>query len=209
MSVPAQGLISLDGQVPASTGELPQPSCTGIVRTHSRAGRYIPELTDPSKTRANPSVFSPSKALEPGSQRTGETLPKTDSDSSESSRPPNRCSIGRWRRSIPKSWKKSGTPQVDLGYSYDAESDIHSFNPVYDGVIEEVVDGSAKSTLVVKTENGIRMVPIYTPPEELESTFEVCDAETQTGELAMHGLAELLEVAEVEEDDISTATPGI
>ena len=65
---------------------------------------------------------------------------------------------------IPKSWKKSATPQVDSGYSYDAKNDIHSFNPVYDGVIEEVVDGSVKSTLVVKTENGIRTVPIYTSP---------------------------------------------
>ena len=98
--------------------------------------------------------------------------------------------------------------QVDLEYSFDEKSDIHSFNPVYDGVIEEVFDGSVKSMLVVKTENGIRTVPIYTPPEEFESTFEVCDAGTQTGELEMHGLAELPEVAELLED-MSTATPGI
>ena len=96
-----------------------------------------------------------------------------------------------------------------MGYSYDAESDIHCFNTVYDGVIEEVFDGSVKSTLVEKSENGIRPVPIYTPTEESEGTFEVCDAETQTGELAMHGLAEHLEIANVEEDDMSTATPGI
>ena len=70
------------------------------------------------------------------------------------------------------------------------KNDIHSFNLVYDGVIEEVVDGSMKSTLVVKTENGIRMVPIYIPAEESEGIFEVCNAETQDGELAMHGLPE-------------------
>ena len=93
-------------------------------------------------------------------------------------------------------------------YSYDAQNDIHSFNPVYDGVIEEVVDGSVKSTLVVKTDNGIRTVPIYTPPSELENTCELCDAETQTDELEMHGLAELSEVAELLED-MSTGTPGI
>ena len=62
---------------------------------------------------------------------------------------------------------------MDLGYSYDAESDIHSFNPVCGGVIEEVVDGSMKSTLVVKTENGIRTVPIYTPAEESQGIFRV------------------------------------
>jgi hypothetical protein len=93
-------------------------------------------------------------------------------------------------------------------YSYDAKNDIHSFNPVHNGVIEEVVDGSVKSTLVVKTENGIRTVPIYTPPEEFENTCELCDAETQTDELEMHGLAELSEVAELLED-MSTGTPGI
>ena len=76
-----------------------------------------------------------------------------------------------WMRSIPKSWKKSAFPQVDLGYSYDAESDIHSFNPVCDGVIEEVVDGSMNSTLVVKTVNGIRTVPIYTLAEESKGIF--------------------------------------
>jgi hypothetical protein len=47
-----------------------------------------------------------------------------------------------------------------------------------------------KSTLVVKTEGGIRTVPIYTPPiSDISDTFEVCDAETQTDELEMHGLA--------------------
>ena len=73
-------------------------------------------------------ALSLSKELEPGNQRTGKTLLKTDSDSSESSRPSDHCSIGRWRRSIPKSWKKSATPQVDLGYSYDAESAQPSHN---------------------------------------------------------------------------------
>ena len=98
---------------------------------------------------------------------------------------------------------------MDVGYSYDAESDIHSFNPVYDDVIEEVVDGSMKATSVVKTENGIRTVPIYTPVEESKDIFELCNAETQTDELAMHSLAELLDIVEVEEVTMSTPTPGI
>ena len=93
-------------------------------------------------------------------------------------------------------------------YSYDAKNDIHSFNPVYNGVIEEVVDGSVKSTLVVKTEKGIRTVPIYTSPEELEDTCELCDAAVQTEDLEIHGLADLSEVAELLED-MSTGTPGI
>ena len=94
-------------------------------------------------------------------------------------------------------------------YHYDAKNDIHSFNPVYDGVVEKVVDGSVKSTLVVKTEGGIRTVPIYTPPNsDVSGTFEMCDAETQTDELEVHGLAELSEIAELLED-MSTGTPGI
>ena len=130
-------------------------------------------ITGPEAVGANPSAFSPSKdslSKEMGpDQRTGEDLPRNDSDSSEASRLP-----GRWRSSIPRSWKKkkSATPRVDVEeYSYDAKNDIHSFNPVYNGVIEEVVDSSVKSTLVVRTENGITTVPIYTPPEEFESTF--------------------------------------
>ena len=95
-----------------------------------------------------------------------------------------------------------------MEYSYDEHSDIHTFSPFHDGVLEEVVDGSVKSTLVVKTENGIRTVPIYISPEEFENTCESRDAETQTDELEMHGFAELSEVAELLED-MSTATPGI
>ena len=62
---------------------------------------------------------------------------------------------------------------MESGYSYDADNDIHSFSPIYDGVIEEVVDGSVKSTLVAKTENGIRTVPILTPAEESRA-FSSC-----------------------------------
>ena len=58
-------------------------------------------------------------------------------------------------------------------YSYDAKNDIHSFNPVYNGVIEEVVDGSVKSILVVKTENGIRTVP-STPPRRRSMALLKC-----------------------------------
>ena len=51
-------------------------------------------------------------------------------------------------------------------------------------------------------------VSAYTPPDECESTVALCDAETQTDKLEMHGLAELSEAAELLED-MSTATPGI
>ena len=34
-----------------------------------------------------------------------------------------------------RSWKKLATPRVDVEeHSYDAQNDIHSFNPVYDGL---------------------------------------------------------------------------
>jgi hypothetical protein len=62
---------------------------------------------------------------------------------------------------------------------------------------------------VVKTEGGIRTVPIYTPPNsDVSGTVEMFDAGTQTDDLETHGLAELREVAELLED-MSTGTPGI
>lgn len=91
-------------------------------------------------------------------------------------------------------------------YSFDAKKDILSLNPVCDDVIDEVVDGSMKSMLVVKIEHGIRTVSICIPPEESEGTCEVCDSETRTGDLAMHGSDELLEITEVEKDDMTCHT---
>ncbi len=154
-------LRKVSGQVPVSRPydglleqeclNLPLPQTVGGFSngpeaTQCCAGRYIPELTDTSKTRANPSVSTLSKEEDP---------PKNDSDSSESSL---RCGIGRWRRSIPRSWKRPATPRVDV--------------------------------------------------ERGRCQKKLCDVQTQTDELEMHGLAELSEVAELLED-MSTATPGI
>ena len=63
---------------------------------------------------------------------------------------------------------------------------MHSFNPRYDGVVEDV-DCSVNATLVVKTDTGPRTVPINVPLEESENIFELHNAATQTDELAMHG----------------------
>ena len=71
---------------------------------------------------------------------------------------------------------------MDLEYSYDATTDVHSFNPSHDDVIEEV-DGSVKSTLVVKNVNGIVTIPINSPLVESKTIFELHNAETQTDEL--------------------------
>ena len=60
--------------------------------------------------------FSLSQELESDNQRTEHILPKTGSDSSESATP----SIGRWRTSIPKSWKKKAAPQVTVERSTSA-----------------------------------------------------------------------------------------
>ena len=77
---------------------------------------------------------------------------------------------------------------MDLEYSYDATSDVHSFNPNHDGIIE-AVDDSVRSTLVVKSVNGIVTIPINGPLVESKNIFELHNAETQTDELAVHGLA--------------------
>ena len=132
------------------------------------------------------------------------TLPKIDSDSSDSSLPP----VGRWRRSIPKSWKKKAVPQVDLEYSYDATSDVHYFNPNSDGVTE-IVDGSVRSTLVVKSMNGIVTIPINGSLVESKNIFELHNAKTQTDELEVHGLTELFEIIVDENIITQTAASGI
>ena len=82
--------------------------------------------------------------------------------------------------------------QWQVDYSDDATSDVHSFNPNCDGVTE-VVDGSVRSTLVVKSINDIVTIPINGPRVESKNIFEMHNAETQTDELVVHGLTELVE----------------
>ena len=111
-------------------------------------------------------------------------LSRVDIDSSESSGPP----VGRLIRSIPKSWKAQAAP-VDLEYSYDATSDVHTINPVHAGVIDES-DDFVRSTLVVKSVNGIVTIPINCLLAESKNIFEVHNTGTQTEDHAFHGLQE-------------------
>ena len=74
---------------------------------------------------------------------------------------------------------------MDLEYSYDATSDVHSFSPNHGGVIE-AVDDFVRSTLVVKSVNGIVAIPINGPLVESKNVLELHNAETQTEDLAYH-----------------------
>ena len=82
---------------------------------------------------------------------------------------------------------------MGLEYLYDATADVHSFIPNNDGVIEDV-DGHVRSTLVVKSVNVIVAIPINGPLVECKNISELHNAETQTDELAVHGLTELVEI---------------
>ena len=98
-------------------------------------------------------------------------LSRVDNDSSESSLP----TVGRWRRSIPKSWRAKAVPKVGLEYSPDATSDVHTINPVHGGVIDDS-DEFVKLALVVKSVNGIVTIPINFPLLESKNIFEVHNA---------------------------------
>ena len=69
----------------------------------------------------------------------------------------------------------------------------YNLNSNSDGVIEEV-DDHVRSTLVVKSVNGIVTIPINDPLVESKSIFELHNAENQTDELAAHGLIEFVEI---------------
>ena len=79
--------------------------------------QFLVLSTDGGRASSEPEAIDPAPGLrqspnEPKALRKtlpkNHSLPKADSDSSESAI----HSIGRWRTSIPKSWKKKTTPQV-------------------------------------------------------------------------------------------------
>lgn len=123
-------------------------------------------------------------------------LVRVDSESSDSSGTP----AGRWRRSIPKSWKAPKV-RMDHEYSYDAASDVHTINPVHDSVID-VDNDLAKSTLVVKTDDGSMTIPIKSPFAEFQHIFEVHNIGTQTDGLAFHGFQEDFESIDDDHIDV-------
>ena len=80
-------------------------------------------------------------------------------------------------------------------YSYDAEKDIHSFNPTY---VESPTSGRSrdKSTIVVKNTRSSTTIPVYSDEKLHNHIVELHSDETQTDDLATHGLKELFEIVQ-------------
>ena len=74
---------------------------------------------------------------------------------------------------------------MDLEYSHDATSDVHTINPVHDGVIDDSAD-VVRPTLAVKSVNAIVTIPIDVPLVEFKNIFEVHNTGTQTKDFAFH-----------------------
>ena len=130
----------------------------------------------------------PSKAL----PSKGEPLLRVDSESSGSSGPP----VGRRRRCIPKLWKAKAV-RTDLEYSHGATSDVHTINPVHDGVID-VSDDLVRPMLVAKSVGGIGTIPFNGPLVESKNVFEVHNTGTRTESLVFHRLQEEFEKNDAE-----------
>ena len=81
---------------------------------------------------------------------------------------------------------------IEPEYSYDAVKDIHSFNPMY---AERPTRGRSrdKSTIVVKISRGITTIPVYSDEKPHDHIVELHSVETQTEDVATHGLKELVE----------------
>ena len=82
-------------------------------------------------------------------------------------------------------------------YSYDPVKDIHSFNPMY---AERLTRGRSrdKSTIVVKNSRGITTIPVYSDEKPHNHSVELHSIETQTEDLATHGLKTLFEIVQDE-----------
>ena len=82
-------------------------------------------------------------------------------------------------------------------YSYDPVKDIHSFNPMY---AERPTRGRSreKSTSVVKNSRDITTIPVYNDEKPHNHIVELHSVETQTEDLATHGLKELFETIQDE-----------
>ena len=75
-------------------------------------------------------------------------------------------------------------------YSYDSTNDIHSFNPIF---TEKPTRGRSRerSTIVVQNERGVTTSPVYNSEKTFNRIVELHSIETQTEDLATHGLKEL------------------
>ena len=82
-------------------------------------------------------------------------------------------------------------------YSYDPVRDIHSFNPMY---VERPTRSRSreKSTIVVKNSKGITTIPVYSDEKPHNNIVELHSVETQTEDLATHGLKELFDIVQDE-----------
>ena len=93
---------------------------------------------------------------------------------------------------MPASWK---TPVIntELEYSYAPVADVHSFNSL-NTFIERPKRGRSteRSTIIMRNEKGITTFPVYNPVKGVDNIVELHNAETQTEELLMHGLTELV-----------------
>ena len=87
-------------------------------------------------------------------------------------------------------------------YSYDPVKDIHSFKPTY---VERPTRGRSrdKSTIVGKNSRGITTIPLHGDEKPHDHIVELHSVETQTEDLAMHGLKELFEIFQ-DENNIDT-----
>ena len=103
---------------------------------------------------------------------------------------------------MPASWK---TPVINTEpeNSYDPVGDMHSFKP-QNMFIETPTRGRSreKSNIIVRNEKGITTISVYGSVKGTENIVEVHSVETQTEELLVYGLAELIEKV-VDEDVVS------
>ena len=82
-------------------------------------------------------------------------------------------------------------------YSYDSMNGIHSFNPLY---TERPARGRSReiSTIIVQNEKGVTTIPVYNSEKTFNHIVELHSVETQTEDLATHGLKEFSENIEDE-----------
>ena len=110
---------------------------------------------------------------------------------------------------MPASWK---TPVINTEpeCSYDPVADVHSFNPL-NMFIERPTRGRprAKSTIIVRNEKGITTIPVYSAVKSVDNIVELHSVGTQTEELSVHGLAELIENVVDEEVVALSVASGI
>ena len=82
-------------------------------------------------------------------------------------------------------------------YSYDPVKDINSFNPTF---TERLTRGRSRDrlTIVVHNSRGITTISVYSAEKPHDHIVEMHSVETQTEDLATHGLKELCETVQDE-----------